>query len=84
MEWMERRREQSKWARKLQESLGDNYNVCFDLNESGMTVIYFKGELLKQVPNDEMKGSLNVYDFTVTGQWLWEHGFDMAGNKMMG
>lgn len=64
------RQEQSKWATKLQTILnnGDyngDYKIHFDACDSGMTDCYYKGELYKQVPNDEMCGSINVYDYTI-------------------
>lgn len=71
---MEKRAEQSKWARKLQEILGSDYMVLFDACESGMTDVFFKGILVKSVRNREMKGSMNVYDYTVDYKWKREHG----------
>lgn len=74
---MAKRHEELKWATKLQEILGDNYKVSHDTRESGMTNIYFKNVLVKRVPNEEMKGSLNVCDYTVNDNWKREHGFSI-------
>lgn len=79
---MEKRVQQSRCARRLNEILGKDYKVEYDVCESGLTYIYFKGEFVKRVPNDEMRSNLNVCDFHVTMQWLFEHGFDMMGNKI--
>ena len=72
---MEKRREQIKWANKLQDILGSDYKVSYDTCESGMTDIYYKGTLLKRVPNEEMKGSLNVCDYRADYNWKMQHGF---------
>lgn len=79
---IERRIEQSRCARRLNEILGNDYKVEYDACESGMTYIYFKGEMVKRVLNKEMKGSLNVCEFYVTPKWLFEHGYDYHGNKV--
>lgn len=71
---MEKRKEQARWARKLQEILGTDYTVSYDTCESGMTDVFFKGILVKSVRNSEMKGNMNVYDYTVDYKWKREHG----------
>ena len=60
---MNERTEQIKWANKLEKILGEGYKVEYDVCESGLTMIYYERELIKQVPNEEMKGSLNVNDY---------------------
>ena len=79
---MEKRIQQSRCARKLNEILGEDYKVEYDVCEGGMTYIYYKGEMFKRVLNDEMRPNLNVCDYHVTPQWLFENGFDIQGNKM--
>lgn len=60
---MTSRDEQAKWASKLQNSLGKDYEVHFDALDSGMTEIQYKHSIFKKVPNEEMCGSMNVYDY---------------------
>lgn len=59
------RQEQSEWATKLQNALGSGYEIKFDACDSGMTYCYYNGKLYKQVPNDEMCGSVNVIDYKI-------------------
>lgn len=79
MNWLAERHEQIKWANKLQEVLGSDFKVSYDTCESGMTDIYYKGELFKSVPNAEMKHDLNVYDYTPDYNWKLAHGFNIFG-----
>lgn len=76
---MGKRHEQVKWAMKLQEKLGEDYKVNYDACESGFTDVFYKGVLVKRVPNEEMRGNLNVYDYTVNYIWKAEHGFSIYG-----
>lgn len=58
-----KRAEQIKWANLLEKALGEGYKVCYDECESCLTRVYYEGELVKEVPNEEMRGSLNVCDY---------------------
>ena len=63
------RAQQAEIATKLQTILNNgeyngDYKIYFDACESGMTDCYYKGELYKQVPNDEMKPSMSVSEFS--------------------
>ena len=65
---MAKRREGIKWAGLLEKALnnnlrGDEYKVNYDVCESGFTCVYKNGECVHRVPNTEMVGSLNVYDY---------------------
>lgn len=62
---MESRREGIKWASRLQEALGDGYKVNYDECEGCMTRVYYKGYLVKSVPNTEINGSMDVYSFAL-------------------
>lgn len=57
------RAEQAMWAQTLERALGNGYQICFDACESGLTYCYFNKQLYKKVPNDEMRGSINVTDY---------------------
>lgn len=62
------RAQQSEWAARLQTALnGGSYNgdysVRFDEGESGLTRLYFMGDLYREVPNEQMTGSVNVPDY---------------------
>lgn len=48
----------------MQKALGTEYRVAYDAVDSGMTEIYYGGDLIKVVPNGEMNGSLNVAEYT--------------------
>jgi len=61
---MTSRANEAKIACKLQGFLGDDYEIKYDACDSGMTFCYYKGQLYKQVANSEMRGSLNVGDYT--------------------
>lgn len=60
---MSNRAEQAMWAQKLQKALGAGYEIHFDACESGLTFCYHNGKLYKQVPNEEMRGTINVCDY---------------------
>ena len=60
---MSNRAEQAMWAGKLQKALGAGYEIRFDLGDSGLTFCFYNGELYKQVPNEAMRGTINVYDY---------------------
>lgn len=62
---MTKRETESKWASKLQQVLGNGYEIDYDACESGMTFCYFNGKLYKRVPNDAMCGSINVNDYKI-------------------
>ena len=64
-------------AMKLQAALGDGYKVHYDLCESGMTVVYYMGNVIHEVPNSAMSGSINVSDYTATQQMLMEYHFGL-------
>lgn len=66
--------EEATWAMKLQEILGQDYRVHYDVCESGFTEIYYKDILVKRVLDEEMNGNLNVYDYTVNAEWKMAHG----------
>lgn len=74
---MEKRYEQARWARKLQEILGSDYKVSYDTCESGMTDIYYKGRLFKSVRNKEMRHDLNVCDYRVDYNWMLANGISV-------
>ena len=62
---MENRIEGIKWAARLQEALGDGYKVNYDECEGCMTRVYYRGHLVKSVPNTEINGSIDVCAFTL-------------------
>ena len=67
------RAQQSEWATRLQTALnGGSYNgdysVRFDEGDSGLTRLYFMGSLYREVPNEQMTGSVNVPDYKVRRQ----------------
>lgn len=76
---MAKRQEEVKWARKLQEVLGNDFRVSYDTCESGMTDVYYKGILYKTVRNEEMRHDMNVYDYTPDYNWKMAHGFNIFG-----
>lgn len=57
---------------KLQMFLGEGFRVEYDACESGMTFFIYKGHLYKQVPNTEIKGSMNVSDYRPTTEQMIE------------
>lgn len=54
-----------KWASRLQAALGDGYKVNYDECEGCMTRVYYRGHLVKSVPNTEINGSMDVYSFAL-------------------
>lgn len=67
------RRKQFAYAMKLQQFLGDEYDVHYDQCESGYTSVYYKNRLVKRVLNDQMNGELNVYDFKANEKFLYDN-----------
>ena len=55
-------------SNRLQEALGDDYEVRYDDLESGLTRVVYKplNKIVKEVPNAEMKKSISVQDFEVS------------------
>ena len=51
-------------AIRLREVLGSDYMVDFDSCESGLTRLYYKGVLYKEVLNTEMVPEINVIEFS--------------------
>lgn len=52
-----------KWANKLQQVLGDEYRVYYDICDSGLTEVWCGNVMVKRVLNSEMNGKINVNDF---------------------
>lgn len=57
------RQKQIETATKLQQVLGEGYEVRYDRCESCLTDFFYMGHLYKTVRNDELTPSLNVGDF---------------------
>lgn len=62
---MEDRKQGIALAARLQDLLGEGYKVCYDQCESCMTYVYYKGYLVKAVPNEEINPHMSVYSFAL-------------------
>lgn len=68
-----KRMNQTKVAYKLQKILGEKYTVLFDDCESGLTRVFYNAKnnkkyLIKEVPNEEMRSSISINDFTISSE----------------
>ena len=68
---------ESAMAMKLQAALGDGYKVHYDFCESGMTAVYFMGNMIHEVPNSAMSGRIAVSDYAAPQQMLYEYHFGL-------
>lgn len=57
------REQEIKWANKLQQVLGDEYRVLYDVCDSGTTEVWCGTVMVKRVFNSEMTGKINVNEF---------------------
>lgn len=60
---MASRENEIKWANKLQQILGNGYEIRYDACDSGMTYCYYNGEIYKRVQNSEMCGNVNACEY---------------------
>lgn len=66
------REQEIKWANKLQQVLGYEYRVLYDVCDSGMTEVWCGNVMVKRVINSEMTGKINVNEFRLQSL-TWNH-----------